>query len=118
VAVITGRQSTSVERHCAELGIVEVHQRQLKKLPAFLDLLERLGLASEEVAVMADDLMELPLMRRAGIAIAVADASDEVRERADWVTRAIGGRGAVREVAEAILKAKGLWARCLERYLE
>jgi 3-deoxy-D-manno-octulosonate 8-phosphate phosphatase (KDO 8-P phosphatase) len=118
VAVITGRQSVSVERHCADLGIEEVHQRQLKKLPAFLDLLERRGLAAGEVAVLADDLMELPLMRRAGVGIAVADASDEVRDRADWVTRAAGGRGAVREVAEAILKAKGLWAQCLERYLE
>lgn len=117
VAVITGRESVSVERRCAELGITEVHQRQLKKLPVFRALLKRLAVKAEEVAVVGDDLGELPMMRRAGIGIAVADACADVRRHADWVTRAKGGHGAVREVAEAILKAKGLWAKLLEKYL-
>jgi len=117
VAVITGRESESVARRCAELGIKDVFQRQLKKLPAFEKLLERNGLKSDEVAVVADDLAELPLMKRAGVAIAVADACRDVRRHADWVTQARGGQGAVREVAEAILKAKGLWNRLVEGYL-
>lgn len=117
VAVITGRQSDSVARRCAELGVTEVHQRQVKKLPAFEELLERRGLTQDEVAVMGDDLADLPIMQRAGLAIAVADACEEVRRRAGWVTQARGGHGAIREVAEAILKAKGLWARLVESYL-
>ena len=117
VAVITGRESVAVARRCAELGVTEVHQRALRKLPVFLALLERHGVAPEETAVMGDDLAELPLMRRAGVGIAVADACPDVRRNADWVTRATGGHGAVREVAEAILKAKGLWAKLLEKYL-
>lgn len=117
VAVITGRESDSAVRRCAELGITEVHQRQVQKLPAFLDLLQRQGVASEEVAVMGDDLADLPMMRRAGIGIAVADACADVRRHAHWVTRAKGGCGAIREAAEAILKAKGLWAKLVEKYL-
>lgn len=117
VAVITGRRSMSVERRCAELGIEEVHQKQLNKLPAFLDLLERKGLKPEEAAVVGDDLMEIPMMRKAGVGVAVADAALEVRQQADYVTRARGGNGAVREVVESVLRAKGQWAKCLERYL-
>jgi len=117
VALISGRESVSLARRCEELGIIEIHQRQLQKLPVFLALVERLGVALEETAVVGDDLMELPLLRRAGLGIAVADACAELRRHADWVTRAGGGRGAVREVAEAILKAKGLWAQVMERYL-
>ena len=117
VAVITGRESASVARWCAGLGISEVHQRQLQKLPVFLEILERHGLTPDEIAVMGDDLTDLPLMRQAVVGIAVADACEEVRQRAEWVTQARGGHGAVREVAEAILKAKDLWNKCLERYL-
>ncbi len=117
VAVITGRESMSVMRRCTELGIEDVYQRQLKKLPCYLEILKRRHLAKEEVAAMGDDLADLPILRRAGVGIAVADACEEVRKRADWVTCAPGGHGAVREVAEAILKAKGLWEQCVEAYL-
>lgn len=117
VAVITGRESESVTRRCSELGIAEVHQKQLDKLPALTGLLERLGLKPEEAAVMGDDLMELPMMREAGLGIAVADSAPEVRRHADYVTRTRGGEGAIREVVEMILKAKGLWGKVLERYL-
>lgn len=117
VAVITGRESASVTRRCAELGITEVHQKQLDKLPAFQEMLGRLGLRPDEAAVIGDDLMELPMMRHAGVGVAVSDATAEVRQCADYVTNARGGHGAVREVVELILKAKGLWAKCLERYL-
>jgi len=117
VAVISGRESAAVERRCAELGVTEVHQRVLQKMPVFVALLERHQVRPEEAVVMGDDLAELPLMRRAGLGIAVADACPDVRRHADWVTRAAGGHGAVREVAEALLKAKGLWARLLEKYL-
>ncbi|MBM3336067.1 HAD hydrolase family protein [Candidatus Sumerlaeota bacterium] len=117
VAVITGRESVSVTRRCAELGITHVYQRQTQKLPAFLSLVEQVGVAAEETAVMGDDLADLPMMRRAGLAVAVANAAEEVRQRADWVTRAAGGHGAIREVAEAILKAKGQWESLVERYL-
>lgn len=117
VAVITGRRSESVERHCADLGIEEVHQRALKKLPVLEGMVERLGLRNDQIAVLGDDLLDLPMMRRARLGIAVADAVEDVRRHADWVTNARGGHGAVREVVEAILKAKGLWAEVVEGYL-
>ena len=117
IAVITGRESESVARYCRSLDIRELCQRRLDKLPAFIDMLERRNLPAEQAAVVGDDLPDLPLLSHAGVGIAVADAHEEVRRHADWITRARGGHGAVREVAEAILKAKGLWTKVLERYL-
>lgn len=117
VAVISGRESVSLERRCEEMGVTQLRQRQLEKLPAFLEIVERAAVSLEETAAVGDDLMELPLLRRAGVGIAVADACRELRRHADWVTRSAGGHGAVREIAEAILRAKGLWDQVMERYL-
>ncbi len=117
VALISGRESVSLRRRCEELGITQVRQHEIQKLPAFLEMVQGAGVQLEETAVVGDDLMELPLLRRAGLGIAVADAHPELRRQAHWVTRSPGGHGAIREVAEAVLRAKGLWNQVLDRYL-
>lgn len=115
-AVISGRASEIVERRAKELGIEDVYQGALFKLEAYQDLLRRRALGDESVAFIGDDLVDLPLLRRAGLAVAVADAAPEVREAAHYITALPGGRGAVREVIDLILKVQGLWDRVTERY--
>ncbi len=116
LAIITGRESEAVARRARELGILEVHQQAVDKLPVFLDLLAKSGLAAPQVACMGDDLPDLPLLRRAGLAISVPNAVDEVRAAAHYVTRRPGGQGAVREAIELLLKSQSRWPAELERY--
>jgi 3-deoxy-D-manno-octulosonate 8-phosphate phosphatase (KDO 8-P phosphatase) len=116
VAIITGREREVVAQRARELGIREIHQKAVDKLPVFQDLLARSGLTASQVACMGDDLLDLPLLRRAGLAITVPDAVDEVRAAAHYVTRRPGGQGAVREAIELLLKAQDHWPAVLERY--
>ncbi len=109
VAVVSSRRSAAVARRCAELDLVEVHLGVADKLAVYEELRARHGCRDAEVACMGDDLADLPLLRRAGLAVAPADAVPEVRRTVHWVSRALGGRGAVREVLEAILRARGAW---------
>jgi 3-deoxy-D-manno-octulosonate 8-phosphate phosphatase (KDO 8-P phosphatase) len=92
-----------------ELGIEFVTQNTHEKLPAFEDILSRAGITAAEAAFVGDDLPDLVLLERAGLAVAVANATPEVKRQAHYVTRASGGQGAVREVAELILRAQGKW---------
>jgi 3-deoxy-D-manno-octulosonate 8-phosphate phosphatase (KDO 8-P phosphatase) len=116
LAIISGRESVMVARRARELGVQEVHQRVLDKLPVFETLLQRKGLTAAQVAYMGDDLPDLPLLRRAGLAITAPGAVDEVRAAAHYITRRGGGEGAVREVIELLLKAQGHWPAVMERY--
>ena len=115
--IITARRSRLVKRRAQELGVSYVAQHALRKLPAFAACLKRLRVAPEAACVVGDDLMELPLLRRAGLAVAVANAVPEVQAAAHYVTRHPGGRGAVREVVELLLKAQGRWPQVMRRYL-
>lgn len=118
VAIVTGRSSEAVTMRARELGIVECHQNASpSKEPVLEGVAERLGVPLEEVAFMGDDLADLPVLRRVGLPAAVADAAIEVRAAARWVSRRPGGRGAVRELAEFILRARGGWEGAVERYL-
>jgi len=107
VAVITSRMSMLVTERMAELGVAHVYQGQDDKLACFEQLLHALKLAPDEVAYTGDDLPDLAVMQRVGLAIAVANAHPWVRERSHWRTRLSGGAGAVREVADLILGAQG-----------
>ena len=118
VGLVTGRRSRVVELRAAELGIDEVHQRVKNKLAVVRQILTRRELAPRLVAYMGDDVVDLPVMLQVGVAITVGDAPEYVRERAHWVTTAAGGRGAVREVCEAILKARGRWDEATLRYFQ
>lgn len=116
LALLTGRESEAVAQRARELGILEIHQKALDKLSVFQDLLARSGLAASQVACMGDDLVDLPLLRRAGLAITVPGAVAEVRAAAHYVTSRPGGQGAVRESIELVLKAQAHWPAVLERY--
>ena len=106
VAVISGRQSTPVETRMAELGIRHVRLGQAIKSEAFTDIITQLGISPEAVACVGDDEPDLPIMQAAGLGIAVADAQPIVLEQADWRTSRGGGRGAVREVCDALIAAQ------------
>jgi 3-deoxy-D-manno-octulosonate 8-phosphate phosphatase (KDO 8-P phosphatase) len=116
VALVTGRAAEATLLRAKELKIDEVVVDN-HKLPAFEALLERRGLAIEECAFVGDDVPDLPVLRRVGLPIAVANAVAEVKQVAAYTTRAAGGHGAVREVAEVVLKARGEWDQLLEIYL-
>ena len=115
--VLTARTSHIVKLRAAELGIDLVRQGFEDKLPAALDILRELNLSPEQACYIGDDLTDLPVIRAVGLGAAVADASAEVRAAADYVTTLPGGRGAVRELVETILKAKGRWEDVIQRYL-
>jgi 3-deoxy-D-manno-octulosonate 8-phosphate phosphatase (KDO 8-P phosphatase) len=113
-AILTGRSSMAVARRAKELGIPEIHQGIPNKMDAYETLLRRHGLTDEAVAYVGDDLNDLPLLVRAGLSAAPADAADEVKAKVAFVTSRGGGRGAVREVIDLILKAQGRWERAME----
>lgn len=118
VAIVTGRESEAVRLRAEEMGITECHQdASAAKLLITASLLGRLGIQWSEVAFLADDLADLPVLRRVGLPAAVANAVPEVRAEARWVGRRRGGQGAAREFAEAILKARGEWAGLVDRYV-
>jgi 3-deoxy-D-manno-octulosonate 8-phosphate phosphatase (KDO 8-P phosphatase) len=117
VAIITGRESDVVSHRAQELGIDSVYQNIHNKLEVYEAILEEKGLKDGEVGFVGDDLVDLPLLRRVGFAAVVADGVEELKPYADYVSRNRGGRGAVREVIELILKAQGKWAELMERYL-
>jgi 3-deoxy-D-manno-octulosonate 8-phosphate phosphatase (KDO 8-P phosphatase) len=109
VAWISGRESEVVVRRAQEIGVALLELGIEDKVTAYESILKKLGCSDEEVAYVGDDLPDLPLIRRAGLGLAVADAAPEVRSAAHVVLRSGGGQGAVRETCERILKAKGAW---------
>jgi 3-deoxy-D-manno-octulosonate 8-phosphate phosphatase (KDO 8-P phosphatase) len=118
VAWLSGRSSEATLLRARELEIPTVIQAQkARKLPAMTALLEEKGMAWPELAYVADDLADLPILTRAGLPIAVANAVAEVKAVARWVTSTRGGEGAVREVIEALLRSRGEWEETLQRYL-
>lgn len=116
--IISGRTSSAVERRARALGISFVYQGCEDKQEAFAKTVLQAGLIDTEVGFVGDDLNDIPLMMRSGLAIAVADAAADTRDRAHYVTNERGGRGAIREVIELILKAQGRWEDLLRHYLE
>jgi 3-deoxy-D-manno-octulosonate 8-phosphate phosphatase (KDO 8-P phosphatase) len=117
VALISGRASEATTVRAQQLNIEYVMQGCKKKLPAFELLLEETKLSADQVAYIGDDLLDIPLVRRAGLGVAVSNAVDELKKEADMVTTVDGGSGAVREVIEYILKNTGQWQQLMERYL-
>ncbi len=114
--VLSGRGGAAVVRRAEELGLHEVHLRVRDKLQAYDRIVRRLKLSDAQVCYIGDDLTDLAVLGRVGMPVAVADARPEVLRRALFVTRDPGGRGAVREVVDAILKAQGKWEEVIEWY--
>lgn len=115
-ALLSGRYTKATELRAQQLAIPYVLQDCKDKLPAFEDLLRRAGLEARETAYVGDDLPDLPVLRRVGFAAATANAVEEVRQAAHYVTQRPGGHGAVGEVIEVILKATGQWQELVRRY--
>jgi 3-deoxy-D-manno-octulosonate 8-phosphate phosphatase (KDO 8-P phosphatase) len=116
VALITGRYSRVVERRARELGITEVFQKCHDKRVAYRKLVRKYLLSDSEIAYIGDDIVDIPLLRRSGFSITVADADREAKAIAMMTTKKGGGRGAVREVCDFLLKAKGHWKDIVDEY--
>lgn len=118
IAVITGRTSDIVRLRAAELHIDDVYQGSMSKKAALAKLLAKYELTGENVCYIGDDLIDIPVMNRVGFACAVANAVSDVRKIASYVSVKEGGQGAVREIAELILKTQGKWETLLAKYLD
>ncbi len=116
VAIITGRQSTLVQRRADELQIKHVYQGNADKRAAFADLLKKLALNVNQVAYVGDDFPDLPLLNKVGLAVAPNDAHTEIKAAAHWTTQNAGGHGAVREVCDLLLQAQGHWQTLRNEY--
>lgn len=117
IALITGRSSGVVEARARELGITYVYQGALDKRLPFLELKKSTGLADREIAYMGDDVVDLPILAQAGLAAAPADAHETVLERVHFVSRHAGGRGAVREFCDLLLKGQGRMGELMVQYV-
>ncbi|MFB0518724.1 MAG: KdsC family phosphatase [Acidobacteriota bacterium] len=115
--IISGRQSGALQRRAKELRIDEVHQKVINKVEVYKEILGRYSLRDEEVAYIGDDILDLSLLSWVGLSAAVADAHPEVKKRVDLVTTSTGGRGAVRELVELILRAQGKWDTIVQEFL-
>jgi len=118
VAIVTGRQSRVVERRARELGIKDVYQKCFNKISVYHSLVEKYSLSDREVAYVGDDIVDAPVMKKAGMPVTVSDADKGIRKYSLFTTRNGGGRGAVREVSDLILNAKGLMGRMIDEYFE
>ena len=116
VVLLTGRRSAVVEHRARDLGIREVHQGILNKLEVFEEIVQKRSLRIENIAFIGDDIVDIPLLKKVGFSVAVADAAEDVKKSVDYVTKKRGGDGAVREVCELILEAQGKWVDVAKRY--
>ncbi len=117
VGILSGRHSPVIKHRAAELGISLVYQGELAKVPAFEKILRETGLTPEEVAYAGDDWLDIPLLKRVGLALGVPNAWPPVNDYVHYVTTKEGGKGAVREICDLLLTAKGLWTKFLKEYL-
>jgi len=116
VGIVTGRSSNALRHRCNNLGIHYLFDGIADKAIILEKIAAQTGVGPDKAAFMGDDLPDLPIMKRTGLSIAVADAHEIVRQKADWTTQTRGGHGAVREVCEALLKAQEFWDEIVERY--
>jgi 3-deoxy-D-manno-octulosonate 8-phosphate phosphatase (KDO 8-P phosphatase) len=112
---ITGRESAALLRRAHEMKMEFIYMKQPVKMPAYEEILRKAGLPDSAVAYIGDDLPDIPLLRRAGLAVAVGDAVPEVKKAAHYTTKALAGHGAVREAIELVLHAKGIWDEMIEK---
>ena len=118
IGIITGRTSQVVKYRMDSLGIKHVYQGQLDKLPAFEELLQTLSLSPDQVAYVGDDVVDLPILIRVGLAITVQDGHPLVKQHSHWTTPNCGGRAAARDVCELIMQAQGNLEKALTKYLK
>ena len=112
---ITGRESAALARRAREMKMEFVYMKIPLKMPAYEEILAKAGVSDAEVAFIGDDLPDIPLLKRAGLGVAVGDAVEDVKKAAHYTTKAYGGRGAVREAIELILRSRGDWEELIEK---
>jgi 3-deoxy-D-manno-octulosonate 8-phosphate phosphatase (KDO 8-P phosphatase) len=112
---ITGRESAALLRRAHEMKMEFIYMKQPLKMPAYEEILQKAGVPDAAVGYIGDDLPDIPLLRRVGLAIAVGDAVPEVKKAAHYTTRSLAGHGAVREAVEVILKSKGTWKALIDK---
>jgi 3-deoxy-D-manno-octulosonate 8-phosphate phosphatase (KDO 8-P phosphatase) len=112
---ITGRESAALARRASEMRMEFVYMKQPLKMPAYEEILRKAKASDYEVAFVGDDLPDIPLLRRAGLAVAVGDAMPEVKDVAHYTTKAFAGHGAIRETVELILRSKGIWGEMIDK---
>jgi len=117
IGIITGRQSDVVTHRMKNLKIEHVYQGKIEKLPAYEELIKKLGLSSEQVAFVGDDVVDLPIMLRVGLGITVPNGHELVKKHAHWITTQPAGAGAAREICELIMKAQGNYETKMMQYL-
>lgn len=118
VAIITAKHSDIVMKRMSDLGVKYLYQGQADKIPAYDDLKQKLQLKDNEISYMGDDLPDLPVMKRVGLSITAANAPNIIKEHVNWITKAKGGNGAVREACEFILNAQGSYQTIVQSYLD
>jgi len=116
IGIVTGRTSEALLHRCADLGITMIYDGVKDKGELLPAILSASGCQAQEVAFVGDDLPDIPLLKKVGVGIAVADAHDLVKKTADMVTLQKGGHGAVREICEQILQSKNLWANIVKTW--
>jgi 3-deoxy-D-manno-octulosonate 8-phosphate phosphatase (KDO 8-P phosphatase) len=112
---ITGRESGALLRRAHEMHMDFIYMKQPVKIPAYEEILQKSGVPESAVAFVGDDLPDLPVMRRVGLAVAVGDAVPEVKKAAHFTTKALAGHGAIREAVELVLKSKGIWEEMIDK---
>jgi 3-deoxy-D-manno-octulosonate 8-phosphate phosphatase (KDO 8-P phosphatase) len=112
---ITGRESAALLRRAHEMKMEFIYMKQPVKMPAYEEILRKAGVPDSAVAYVGDDLPDIPLMRRVGLAVAVGDAVPEVKKSAHYTTKAFAGHGAIRETVELVLKCKGIWEEMIDK---
>lgn len=115
MGVITGRESAALRRRMKELSVEFIYEKQAHKIAAYEEILQKAEVNEDEVAFLGDDLPDLTVMRRVGLAVAVGNAAPEVKQIAHYTTARNGGKGAARELVELILKSKGNWEDMIEK---
>jgi 3-deoxy-D-manno-octulosonate 8-phosphate phosphatase (KDO 8-P phosphatase) len=112
---ITGRESAALLRRAQEMKMEFIYMKRAVKMPAYEEIIRKAGVPDFAVAYIGDDLPDLPLMRRVGLAVAVGDAVPEVKKAAHYTTKAVAGHGAIRETVELILRGKGIWEEMIDK---
>jgi 3-deoxy-D-manno-octulosonate 8-phosphate phosphatase (KDO 8-P phosphatase) len=112
---ITGRESAALLRRAHEMKMEFIYMKQPVKMPAYEEIIQKAGVSDSAVAFIGDDLPDIPLLRRVGLAVAVGDAVPEVKNVAHYTTKALAGHGAIREAIELILKSKGIWEAMIDK---
>ena len=112
---ITGRESAALLRRAHEMKMEFIYMKQPVKMPAYEEIIQKAGVSDSAVAFIGDDLPDIPLLRRVGLAVAVGDAVPEVKKVAHYTTKALAGYGAIREAIELVLKSKGIWEAMIDK---